>query len=395
MRVELQAYPPQPFRPRLHATLPEGWTKSSLLKLVCGIAHRIGLNATDVMVLQRLAQKTRAPDYTDPSRSPICFERQIDMAGSIGLSAPQWRKIEQKLERLGLIARETAANGYRGRVSGSLGLESCAGVSLEPLIARQSDLQVIEAQQIEMTERLALCRLEITKARREIQHLEAGLGDHSIIAVLTEERTTWVSPRGYGTLEKAEEHLGTLASLVERIREINQSMVKMIGVAITDERCHKQYTTENLLESCGTPTGVEGSRDKKCEAPDAGVNDEFIGCLTVAKLRDLASEDLRLYIDHAPGGDGTPTLSDIEWAVLQRLRDLGINPSAFEEASEAMGWLRAMLSVMVIDRNRAHPSKPIRSCGGALRAFTRRYRQGGLDLRASIFGIWGREGRMH
>ncbi len=80
--------------------------------------------------------------------------------------------------------------------------------------------------------------------------------------------------------------------------------------------------------------------------------------------------------------------------MLQRLRDLGINPSAFEEAMEAMGWLRAMLAVMVIDRNRAHPTKPILSCGGALRAFTRRHRQGVLDLRASIFGIWGREGRM-
>ena len=60
----------------------------------------------------------------------------------------------------------------------------------------------------------------------------------------------------------------------------------------------------------------------------------------------------------------------------------------------AMGWLRAMLAVIVIDRNRAHPTTPIQNCGGALRAFTRRHRQGELDLRASIFGIWGREGRM-
>ena len=178
MRLELKAYATRPFRPRPHATLPEEWTKSSLLTLVFGIAHLIGLNATDLMVLRRIAQKTRAPDYADPTRSPICFERQIDMASSIGLSAEQWRRIERKLERLRLVARETAANGHRGRISGSFGLESCAGLSLEPLIARLDELLAVEARHVEASERLALCRLEISKARRELKRLEAGLGNH-------------------------------------------------------------------------------------------------------------------------------------------------------------------------------------------------------------------------
>ena len=103
---------------------------------------------------------------------------------------------------------------------------------------------------------------------------------------------------------------------------------------------------------------------------------------------------MRLYVDNAPGRGQDASLSDIDWAVLQRLRELGINASAFEDAVETMGWLRAMLSVIVIDRNREHPTRPIRNCGGALRAFTRRFERGELDLRASIFGIWGREGRM-
>ena len=141
------------------------------------------------------------------------------------------------------------------------------------------------------------------------------------------------------------------------------------------------------------PNGPEKIGEKKAEPFDAGVNDEFMACLTVDRLRDLASEDMRLYVDHAPDRGEAPTLSDIDWAVLQRLRDLGINPSAFEDAMEAMGWLRAMLAVIVIDRNRAHPTRPIGNCGGALRAFTRRHRQGALDLRASIFGIWGLGGQ--
>ncbi len=395
MRLQTFANPSQPFRPRLHATLPQDWTKSSLLKLVCGIAHQIGLNATDVIVLQRLAQKTRAPDYADPTRSPVCFERQIDMAASIGLSAEQWRRVERKLERLQLIARETAANGYRGRVSGSLGLESCAGLSLEPLIVRLGDLLAIEARQTEMTERFALCRLEISKARREIKRLEGNLGDHPFGATLADERLLWLSPRSYSTLKRAGAHLEGLEATVDRMKEIIGSTIRMTGAAVTDDRCHKQITSETLSVSCRVPDGPEGRTDGKQPTPDAGVNDEFVDCLAVAELRDLASENMRLYIDHAPSEGGPRTVSDIDWAVLQRIRDLGIDPPAFEDAVEAMGWLRAMLSVIVIDRNRHHPTKPIRNCGSALRAFTKRYARGELNLRASIFGIWGRDGRMH
>lgn len=395
MRVQPYTHPSQPFRPRQHASLPEDWTKSSLLKLVSGIAHRIGLNATDVMVLQRVAQRTRAADYADPTRSPVCFERQIDMAASIGLSAEQWRRVERKLESLRIIARDTAANGYRGRVSGSLGFESCAGLSLEPLIARLDDLVEIEVRRVEMTERLALCRLEISKARREIKRLERDLGEHPFLEVLTGARAAWVAPRGYRTPEEAEAHLGDLESFVKETRRIIGSTSRMTGAAVPDDRCHKQITTENLIESCRLPDGPEAGGGEKAGKPDAGINGEFVGCLTVASLRDLASEDLRLYIDHAPNDGGPRTISDVDWAVLRRIRELGIDPSAFEEAVEEMGGLRAMLSVMVIDRNRTHPTRPIRSCGGALRAFTRRYLRGELDLRASIFGIWGREGQMH
>ena len=394
MRIETDSYVARPFRPRPHATLPEEWTKSSLLTLVCGVAHLIGLNATDAMVLRRIALKTRAADYADPTRSPVCFERQIDMAASVGLSAEQWRRIERKLERLGLIARETAANGHRGRVSGSLGLESCAGLSLEPLVAQLDGLLATQARHAEATERLAMVRLEISKARRELRRLGEGLGDHPLTVALAEARAGWAAPRAYTTLQIAEAHLHMLEVLVEKIKQDKSLSSQMTGAAVADDRCHKQVTTETSSESCRMPNGPKKISEKKAEPFDAGVNDEFMACLTVDRLRDLASEDMRLYVDHAPDRGEAPTLSDIDWAVLQRLRDLGINPSAFEEAMEAMGWLRAMLAVIVIDRNRAHPTRPILNCGGALRAFTRRHQQGALDLRASIFGIWGREGRM-
>lgn len=58
-----------------------------------------------------------------------------------------------------------------------------------------------------------------------------------------------------------------------------------------------------------------------------------------------------------------------------------------------MGWLEALLSVVIIDRNTDHPTNPIRSAGGALRAFTARAAKGELNLERSLFGIWGRDER--
>jgi len=47
--------------------------------------------------------------------------------------------------------------------------------------------------------------------------------------------------------------------------------------------------------------------------------------------------------------------------------------------------------VVIIDRNTNHPTNPIRSAGGALRAFTARAAKGELNLERSLFGIWGRD----
>lgn len=58
--------------------------------------------------------------------------------------------------------------------------------------------------------------------------------------------------------------------------------------------------------------------------------------LDVDELRDLNSDELKFYIEHL-GPENDRSMSAIETAVLMRLRELGINNTAFEDVVATMG----------------------------------------------------------
>ena len=112
--------------------------------------------------------------------------------------------------------------------------------------------------------------------------------------------------------------------------------------------------------------------------------------LTPALLRELGSEEMRLYVDHLDPHRGPPTLRDVERAALMRRRELGVSPALWEEVEAAMGWLDALVALVVVDANHRHPTAPVRNPAGLLRDLARRRRAGALDLGASVMGLWRR-----
>ena len=114
--------------------------------------------------------------------------------------------------------------------------------------------------------------------------------------------------------------------------------------------------------------------------------------LTPVVLRELGSEEMKLYVDHldprAPGKP--PTLHDVERAALLRRRELEVSPALWEEVETALGWLDALVALVVVDANRTHPTAPVRNPAGLLRDLARRRRAGVLDLGASVMGLWRR-----
>ena len=73
-----------------------------------------------------------------------------------------------------------------------------------------------------------------------------------------------------------------------------------------------------------------------------------------------------------------------------RRRELEIAPATWEDVEAALGWLDALVALVVVDRNRRHPKTPVRNPGGLLRDLARRRRAGTLDLAASVMSVWRR-----
>lgn len=87
----------------------------------------------------------------------------------------------------------------------------------------------------------------------------------------------------------------------------------------------------------------------------------------------------------------------ISWPVLIDLADrlaprLEVSPWAWTRALQVLGPCDAATALLVLDRNRDHPARPVHSVGGALVGMVRRAEAGGFDLAPSVHGVMGRTG---
>lgn len=87
----------------------------------------------------------------------------------------------------------------------------------------------------------------------------------------------------------------------------------------------------------------------------------------------------------------------ISWPVLIDLAQhfaprLGVSPYAWKRALRVLGPSDSALALMVLDRNRDHPARPVMSVGGALVGMIRRAEEGDFNLAPSVYGIMARAG---
>ena len=413
----VQAAQPLLSAARPHAAIPEGYSKTALINLVAKVAKPLGLTSTDLRVLQRIAEKTRAADYHSEHVSPICHERQIDMAGEIGLSAPQWRRIECKLERLGLISRDTGANGYRGGCAGPDGTRIRAGLSLEPLIERLDALEELKKQSEGIKAREQGLRLEISMQRRRLSRVALAFPDNAITRQILASKATWLRPRDYADLEALSAHNKEMDALVERSLHLQVEdtlwYTNMSGGARVSERCHIQNTIENKYKYSNEPSNEEPYKRTACKQAvmrfgaarpnghadcleskdvEAVASDKanYIDNLNVEQIKDLASSEMSFYIHELNPNKANKDFNDLAKAVDMRATELGINKSAVNLARAVMGYRKANLAIVIIDQNTKHPTAPVRNPGAVLRSFIVNHEKGSLNLAGSIHGIWGR-----
>ncbi|MYI06214.1 MAG: hypothetical protein F4059_02540 [Gemmatimonadetes bacterium] len=436
---QVQAFVPEPDQ---HFRLPDDVRKPQAIAMTCRALRLLGASERAIAVWRHVADMTERRAWHADDRAPVNWKRQCDLAREMEIGERQFRRIEAELARMGVLARATADNGYRGRRTGQSVRDpvSC-GLSLEPAIANHRALAAIVAEAGIAEEARQEALLNARTARKRVGLLIASLKDVEMRRwakgrlVRLEEDARPASPRVASSGDLSRWHAALLA-LEDAIREAlaplpaaaaeeagpdrspadgdddvdpdgirarDSGPVDSVGIqhemsAAPDirVRCHIQPTTESR-SICKEPAPTASTGGMGGTAPGTGfripaqgdgtrahappLSPAMAARLTERDIREIASDDVAFWLD----------ATDWQVALPHILRELGVNVSAWHDACDAMGEPLAFLALLVIDRNRFHPDRPILNPGGALRAFTGRARRGQLDLTRSILGIRERE----
>ena len=421
------------------AILPAGITKYAALRLVRRLRKPLGLSETDLSVLGVLADPTRPEDWSDPLRQPINHQMQCDLAQSIGITDRSFRRSEDRLERLGLVAKNVPLNGYRSALRSYGSHQAAYGISLQPLIDCVEDLMMVEQEQRDALDYMSKLRVQIRILRRrvtkDIREITDSDPDDPLYGAFVESQSAWPCRIGQiRSVEVLEEHLDALQSFCGYVKENSSLYPNMSDASDTRVRSHIQTIRPNKVrcndtslirpgdkspEGCFDSPPPNGGGDclekkhrdaqgpvqsKTTDTQDncpsvpqqqisatSSLSPAFVEALNPDVLFELISQDWRFILSALVQNGAAPRFEDFEMAAVHMLRELGISPSAYEQAISAMGPLDAMLSLIVIDRNRAHPTRPIHNPGGALRAFARKAEAGTLNLQNSVFGLLHRD----
>ena len=435
------------------AALPADLSREALLRLVERAAPRLGLGDKALRALRLVAGTCRWTDFVSDTTDPICFRQARRMAEELRVSPGYWRKLEAVLERAGLIERATCENGQRGRLAGGV----VAGLSLGPLVAGLERWRAlaaeVEAERAALEEDRARVRIARRAARRAVEGLAE---DHPARAAYEALRAAGFTPSARcRDADTIAEHLAALEAVREAGRRAREAAGEgagkteagtgvpglddtiWSGAASAEERCHTERTEDPQTGICSraesraardaacpegqtadgeggreegrggdaTPSGTESGPGgpsgpkpgTRPPSPGLGsrIRPDVLRRLSPRALRDLGSEEMRLYVDHlrpGPGGGAAPpTLGAIENAARLRRGELRITARLWDEVERSLGWFDALLALIVVDANHRHPTAPVRNAPGLLRDLARRGRAGTLDLGASVHAIWRRE----
>lgn len=388
-----------------YPTLPGKMQRSQVADCLRELAGTLwGMKSGRLMTLLTMMDQTRPQDWTTGVTEPVCFMQQTQLAQRLGKTERSIRNDEVAFERLGLIEKRTAANGSRSR-SGQLGIVFSPLIKKIPqLIAKLDELRADRKEKEGLVRRRSHLKRRAQEALGELQlHRKYK---HEVEAAM-EEYSAWPSPESLRrrSLEAVIEHSYDAQSLVDKLLDLLRNCTNTSGQPEPNFRCNIQDTTQEDSLYCNTPSqirtdlrsdtninadapkGASDCLESKYEAVREVRKNKFETRLTPGYLYELCSFDMKMHVDQAKGGRDTILHHDFINAAYDCGCAMGVNHSAWIEAIKEMGEFSAALCIILIDANRDHPVSPIRSPGGTLRAMTRKYRAGQLNVVGGLIGL--------
>lgn len=299
-----------------------------------------------------------------------------------GMAGATLRRHIAVLVEAGLIVRKDSANGKRYARKDQAGeIENAFGFDLSPLLARSEELAML-AQQV-MAERAALrnAKEALTICRRDVRKL---------ITAAMEEGAD-------GDWQAAEEVYVALVSRIPRVPTLDAikatlDEMQMLQEEVVNRLEIQQFPENNSTNAAHAERHIQNSKSESlnelepCSRNEQGAKPSIMSQTRSEPIKALPlSMVLRAcptIADYGPGGT-IGSWRDLMSAGVVVRSVLGVSPSAYQDACEAMGPENAATAIgCILER-----TNTINSAGGYLRDLTRRSERGEFSLGPMVMSL--------
>lgn len=299
-----------------------------------------------------------------------------------GMAGATLRRHIALLVEAGLIVRKDSANGKRyARKDQAGGIETAFGFDLSPLLMRSEEFALL-AQKV-VSERVAFRKAKenLTICRRDVRKLitaamdEGATGDWETVEAMYIAAVNRIPRRPT---------MADLTSSLDELTLLRDEIINLLdfqenaGISSTNdahvERHIQNSKTESIIElepSSGIEPGAKSSQDS------VRPNEPLKAFPLSMVLR--ACPEISPY---GPGGAVTSWRELMAAAVVVRSM-LGVSPSAYQDACDAMGPENAAAAMACILEREGHITSP----GGYLRDLTCRTRRGEFSLGPMLMAL--------
>lgn len=308
---------------------------------------------------------------------------------SHGISGATLRRSLASLVDAGLIERRDSPNGKRYAHRDRAGeVEQAFGFSLAPLLARSEELARLAQQVAEETRLLKRAKEALTLCRRDVRKLitaaieEGASGDWSAIEAIYIALIGRL-PRNAGRLE--------IAPVLEEMEMLREEIINQLEIQLkTENMITNDAQYERHIQNSNTDSTIELEPSFETK-PGENAASSPVRTSEPPKAFPLAMilKACPQIVDYGPGG-AIGNWRDLMSAAVVVRSMLGVSPSAYEDACDAMGPENAAATVACILERAGH----INSAGGYLRDLTARAKRGEFSLGPVLMALLRSNGEM-
>lgn len=333
-----------------HSGLPGTVRPFDLPDLLAKLRSSLGLRDEDVAYIRYVIAHLRSEDFR-PGQICAVWMSAGTLSDALQINLRRLTRIETRLEERGLIARTWRRNGRRfGRRDASGRITCAGGVNLGPLVDRVSNL-------LDAVRAAEANRLELKEARHRANDLIRAIRALDDADALDAARAVFprLRPSELGSAERLAEVIDALGAVLDDFASASGRSPETAG---SDSSARPCTDREPITRTCTEPLPVRTSPRQ-------------VWTLASERMRAL----VRVYADGL--GCDEPDWRCLDHAAHELARSYGLSGRDWSEACDRLGTERAVLCILVADRNRDRPGRwQVRDVAGAFIGLTRQEAMG-------------------